>query len=101
MQIVICLVAIWYVAVAAMLFSAWYQAFQRDQALSTPDRQFSWVALLVPTVFWFVCLPLNYLELLRKRQQEKASEAYASQGSVPLGRPDRPIAMPTIEKSMH
>jgi hypothetical protein len=101
MQILICLVAIWYVAVAAMLFSAWYQAFQRDQALSPSDRRLSWVVLLVPTVLWFVCLPLNYLELLRKRQQEKALAGYVSQGSMSVGPADRAMSVPTVEKSIH
>jgi hypothetical protein len=82
MQIVICLIATWYVAVAAMLFSAWYRAFQRDLGLSDQERRLSWIALLVPTVFWVFCLPLNYLELLRKRQQAAALEAYANHGAM-------------------
>jgi tellurite resistance protein TehA-like permease len=97
MQILIGLIVTWYGVVAALLFSAWYQAFQLDRAMSAQERQFSWVVLVVPTVFWFFCLPLSYLELLRKRQQEKVLEGYASTLSAATVPKEHALPLPTLD----
>jgi tellurite resistance protein TehA-like permease len=97
MQIMIGLMVTWYGVVAAMLFSAWYQSFQRDQTMSVQERQFSWVVLVVPTVFWFFCLPLSYLEILRKRQQAKALAEHASAAPVATVSKDHALPLSTLD----
>jgi hypothetical protein len=55
---------IFYLAIASLLFRKWLFLFLKDEEMSSSQRSYSGVILLIVTIFWPLVVPFAYLELL-------------------------------------
>lgn len=53
-----------YLLMSACFFTLWLEFLKRDSHLSLQEKRFSWVVLVIATVFWLAVVPIAYLELL-------------------------------------
>ncbi len=58
------IVIIFYLAIAFFLCRKWLVFFQQDEEMSSSERSYSGVILLIGTIFWPIIVPFAYLELL-------------------------------------
>ncbi|MEQ8754475.1 MAG: hypothetical protein RID09_13300 [Coleofasciculus sp. G1-WW12-02] len=57
-----------YLVMLPILFSRWLDFMQHDDSLSSKDKFFSWVILVIATIMWPIVVPISYLELLDTRR---------------------------------
>lgn len=55
---------IFYLVIAYLLFQKWLFLFLQDEEMSSNQRAYSGVILLIATIFWPIVVPFAYLELL-------------------------------------
>lgn len=58
-----------YLTIATFFFKVWRDLFEQNVNLSSEERQFSKMILLVATIFWPIVVPIAYLELISKSQK--------------------------------
>ncbi|MBD2502579.1 hypothetical protein H6G83_18505 [Anabaena azotica FACHB-119] len=63
-HIFILILLIFYLVIAYLLFKKWLFLFLQDEDMSSSQRSYSGVILLIATIFWPVVVPFAYLELL-------------------------------------
>ncbi|GAA6623338.1 hypothetical protein [Scytonema sp. NUACC26] len=62
---------VFYFIMAFSFFQKWLDFFIADAEMTSDDRFFSMILLLVATVFWPVIVPFAYLEVLKFHQKHK------------------------------
>ncbi len=62
---------IFYFIMAFSFFQKWLVFFIADAEMSSEERVFSMIILVIATVFWPVVVPLAYLEVLKFHQKHK------------------------------
>ncbi|MEA5507935.1 hypothetical protein VB735_33595 [Halotia wernerae UHCC 0503] len=65
------LVIIVYLVMGYYLFNEWLFFFLQDQEMSSEQRSFSRMILVLMTIFWPIVVPFAYLELLRFHKKHK------------------------------
>lgn len=55
---------IFYIVTGYFLFKKWLSFFMQDEEMSSQERLFSGVVLIIATIFWPIVTPFAYLELL-------------------------------------
>ncbi|MGQ4647914.1 hypothetical protein [Lyngbya aestuarii] len=49
-----------YLSTALNFFITWFAAFQHEPGLSVKQIRFSWLVLLLATIFWPIVVPISY-----------------------------------------
>jgi hypothetical protein len=60
-----------YLVMGYYLFNEWLFFFLQDEEMSSEQRSFSRMVLVVMTIFWPIVVPFAYLELLRFHKKHK------------------------------
>jgi hypothetical protein len=67
----ITVVMIFYLLIGVMVFREWLHFFFEDQEMSSKERWFSRIILVIATLMWPVVVPFAYLELLKFHKKHK------------------------------
>ncbi|MUG96235.1 hypothetical protein F7734_29400 [Scytonema sp. UIC 10036] len=62
---------IFYFTMAFSFFQKWLNFFIADAEMTSDDRMFSIIILVIATVFWPIVVPFAYLEVLKFHQKHK------------------------------
>ena len=70
-QILVYLAVIAYFGIACCFFYKWLDFFIEDQEMTSKERSFSSVILILASILWVIIVPFAYLELLNFHKKHK------------------------------
>ncbi|MBW4670515.1 MAG: hypothetical protein KME60_24630 [Cyanomargarita calcarea GSE-NOS-MK-12-04C] len=70
-QFLIYLAVIAYFGIACCFFYKWLDFFIEDEEMTSTQRSFSTVILIVASILWVIIVPFAYLELLNFHKKHK------------------------------
>ena len=59
-----------YLFMAPLYFTSWLKLFNNDTTITSNERLVSMVILVMSTILWPLIVPIAYLELLNKKNNE-------------------------------